>query len=444
MSPGSTDAPMVLTGEARLAGPNQVAAACRVVLAASDLTIQREGAAPIVAAYRDVTTIALDRGIAVIVVGGEVTLLLERFGTGLGALARIVRENRARQRLDDRLVTLPNEPLALLETDIGGVRGVAQLAIHPWGLILLPIDERQPWIDIRRVDIGEVALDESTGTVRVSSTDGSIRVALPALGGGAGSLAHRISALRDGAALDAAANVGTLMPDAPFGARQKASALLVDGRPVDRDGLGDAWPIVEAAFLVDPTFMASYRALQARSGGSSAPSWLAMAPVEPGAREVKTWTFVGLPGNLVALELLSEGAHATYLFRIVPRAAYRGEPPGALVPAASGAVRAISNTLVDIRFLREPIALPESALQLGGYRDYRVAVASLPTLQAARRGFVARLVHASEAGWAAALDDCIAWHGACRDDAAEWPGRAGQEALVSDTAIDNQLPTGSP
>ncbi len=43
-------------------------------------------------------------------------------------------------------------------------------------------------------------------------------------------------------------------------------------------------------------------------------------------------------------------------------------------------------------------------------------------------------MHATEESWAAALDDLVAWHGACRDDAAIWPGRAAQEAEVADAS----------
>lgn len=444
MNASSSGRPIELTGEARPAGPTQAPTACRVVLADADLTILRDGEVPVVAAYRDVTTLSLDQGRGLVVLGrGDLTLILERFGTGLGALAATVRERRARQLLADRLVDLPRDPLPLLEIEYGGARAVAQLAVHPWGLVLIPIDERRPWISLRRSEIGRVDVDGATGTVRLAGADGATQVSFPALGDGAAPLARTIGGLRDGATLDAAAIIGDLMPDAAFGVRQRAAAALVDGRPADRATLGDAWGPVESAFLVDPTFAASCRALQARSGGASAPAWLSLAPVRPGAREAKTWTFVGLPGNLLALELLNEGAHATYFFRTVPRVSYVGEPPASQAAAATATVRDVSNALVDIRFLREPIALPDEALKEGGYRDYRLAVASLPSLQAARRAFVARLVHTDESGWSAALDDLIAWNGASRDDAAVWPGRAGQEALVSAAAGDSSAPIGS-
>ena len=144
--------------------------------------------------------------------------------------------------------------------------------------------------------------------------------------------------------------------------------------------------------------------------------------------DARVWFLVGLPGNLVALELVSAGAHATYLFRVTPRAAFdaRTADPAHL----AAAVREISEALVDSRFLREPMALPDDRLAEPRYLHYRLAIAALPSLAAARARFVARLVHADPASWAAALDDLIRWHGSERDDAAAWPGRAGMEAQI--------------
>ena len=126
---------------------------------------------------------------------------------------------------------------------------------------------------------------------------------------------------------------------------------------------------------------------------------------------------------------MSEGAHATYCFRTVPRAAFaRPTPPTVDAAAAGAAVARISAALIDARFLREPIALPDDQLATPKGTRYRLALRSIPSLAAARADFVARLVHRDEDSWAAALDDLVAWHATCRDDAAEWPGRAAQEA----------------
>ena len=162
------------------------------------------------------------------------------------------------------------------------------------------------------------------------------------------------------------------------------------------------------------------------------PGSIALAPVEPGGDQARSWFFVALPGNLVALELVSDGAHATYCFRAQSRAEYGGGPTDRA--AVELAVWEVSEALVDSRFLREPMALPDDALAEPEHLRYRLALPALPSLAAARRRFVARLVHRDDASWAAALDDLIAWHTTARDDAAVWPGRGAQEAMVDASA----------
>ncbi len=144
-----------------------------------------------------------------------------------------------------------------------------------------------------------------------------------------------------------------------------------------------------------------------------------------------------LPGNLVALELVSEGAHATYCFRAQPRASFAdGGPDPAAIRETVGA---ISEALVDSRFLREPMALSDEALAAPRFLRYRLALAALPSLADARARFVARLVHRDDASWAAALADLIAWHATTRDEAAIWPGRAAQDAIVDEASKESQL-----
>ena len=104
--------------------------------------------------------------------------------------------------------------------------------------------------------------------------------------------------------------------------------------------------------------------------------------------------------------------------------------PRSCCPPRPLAARDISAALIDSRFLREPMALPEAQLADAGHVRYRLALAALPTLATARRRFVARLVHDDPARWASALDNLITWHGASRDDAAGWPGRSAEESAV--------------
>jgi hypothetical protein len=250
------------------------------------------------------------------------------------------------------------------------------------------------------------------------------------LGPAATRLHDRIQKLRDGAFADAAGFVEQLMPDAPFGLRQKAADSLVDGRPTRPQVFGDSgWPIIETAVLGEPTFAESYQSLLA-TAGPAAPRWVAMSPETPGSANPKIWFLVALPGNLVAMELVTAGAHATYFYRVMPRAQYRGEPPEKMGIAAEQAVRDVSEALVDCRFLREPMALPDDQLRLPEYLRYRLALAVLPTLASARGRFVARVVHKDPASWSAAVADLVRWHSSVTDESAIWPGRAAQEKAV--------------
>jgi hypothetical protein len=80
------------------------------------------------------------------------------------------------------------------------------------------------------------------------------------------------------------------------------------------------------------------------------------------------------------------------------------------------------------------MALPAARLAEPAGLRYRLALAALPTLAAARARFVARVVHRDPESWQKSIEDLVAWHGSARDEAAEWPGRAAQEAQVDAAA----------
>jgi hypothetical protein len=312
--------------------------------------------------------------------------------------------------------------------------------------VLEPLDERLDWIRVRRGAIQSVEADDASGQLSVAVDPASSRAGrVVFLGLGQRSRLHadRFTGLRRAAQEDAGRLIGDLLPDTDYAIRQEATRALVDGRPATPADLPTAWPAIEAGVLVEPTFAASYQALCARAGALLEQRSIAVAPLDPGSAEARSWFFVPLAGNLVALELVSEGAHATYLFRVLPRGEF---PGGAVVPADAvrGAVRDVSEALVDSRFLREPMALPEDQLRLPKYLRYRLALQALPSLAAARRRFVARIVHRDEASWGAAVDDLIRWHGSSRDEAAVWPGRAAQESMVSEASADDDAAPQAP
>lgn len=434
MPPGAADLP-TYAGQVRTPGGS--AAPGTVALGQTAAIISPTGVPPRTVAYRDLAVLAISGGVGLVATGagpGDDHWLLEQFGAAAGPLIAAMRERRLRQRLADAFVVLPDSsPVDLVEYRAhGGAReaGVAQLAVDGWGATLAPVDEREPVRRIRRAAVGPVDLLPEVGGVRVEA--GGDGFELLRLGPGAARHRARLAELPAGAHRDAGAILARIVPDLPSAAVGRAAAALVDGRPASPADLGEAWEAVERSVLSEPTFAASYLALRERAGGADALRWLALAPVRPGAPEDhRAWFLVALPGNLVALELVSEGAHATYCFQVAPRATYRG---GIEAEAALATVEMISAALIDARFLREPIALPDDQLASPDGIRYRLALRALPSLAAARAAFVGRLVHRDEESWGAALDDLVAWHAACRDDEGRWPGRAAQEAAVGEAS----------
>ena len=444
-------APIVLSGRGRMLVPSGPPGPARATIDDAGFTLSVNDGTRVVA-FRDLDTIAVQERATLLVLGsgeGAERVLLDQFGSDQGQLVRELRDRRLRQRAADALVTLPqDEPIDLVEYDDGSRPGVGQLAYHAWGAILVPLDERLPPLRIRRSRIAAVRPNDTGGAVEVelsSAAGGSTTgLRLVRLGAAARIHADRFEALRAGARIDAARIVATLIADAPYPARQEAARILVDGRPARPADLPASWTAIEAGVLVDPTFATSYHALRDRAGGQAPSRAIAVAPVEPGGDGSRSWFLVPLPGNLLSLELVSEGAHATYCFRIVPRAEFVADPSD---PAAiDAAIGAISEALVDGRFLREPMALTDAALAEPKAQRYRFALAAIPSLAAARDRFVARIVHRDDASWAAALDDLIVWHGSTRDDGAVWPGRAAEDELVDDAPAEvvGGTPAGAP
>ncbi|HVA85082.1 MAG TPA: hypothetical protein VNF73_02065, partial [Candidatus Saccharimonadales bacterium] len=224
------------------------------------------GAETRMAAHRDVETIAVQQGTVLLVLGaGEGTerVLLEGFGEQRGQVVRELRDRRFRQRMGDAFIQPPDTAIPLVEYAAGPDTGVAQLAYHPWGAVLAPLDEHRPWITLRRRSIGEVRQVPEQGAVtievepqaaRPASAGGSGKaggggnavaggsVQLLGLGSFARTHSDAMTGLRDAAHADSGRLIGGLIPDAEYGAQQLAARLLVDGRPADPSQLGDAWP----------------------------------------------------------------------------------------------------------------------------------------------------------------------------------------------------------
>ena len=72
----------------------------------------------------------------------------------------------------------------------------------------------------------------------------------------------------------------------------------------------------------------------------------------------------------------------------------------------------ISESLIDTRFLREPIYMTDTELSAPDNQRYRFAISALPSLRAARDRFAKRLIHTDAESWAKSLDKAITTEGA--------------------------------
>ena len=108
-----------------------------------------------------------------------------------------------------------------------------------------------------------------------------------------------------------------------------------------------------------------------------------------------------LPANLVAWEATTKSGRATYFFRLLA-----SESAAKLGDSARGAsliedaIQQLNRAIVLLNFRRQPIYLPDDALQLQPrYHRYAVACRRIPELQRLRASFVGRAIHTSPAEW---------------------------------------------
>ncbi|HVP39997.1 MAG TPA: hypothetical protein VMS93_12525, partial [Candidatus Saccharimonadales bacterium] len=114
-----------------------------------------------------------------------------------------------------------------------------------------------------------------------------------------------------------------------------------------------------------------------------------------------------LPGaapdqDALALEVLSEHDHATYVYRVAPA------PPGLSREAAGAWLAALaSHTLLALDFMKEPLYLSEDQLLAAREGLYRAALRRLPGLRELRGRLAGRAIHTSPAAWRGQLEKLV-------------------------------------
>jgi len=124
-------------------------------------------------------------------------------------------------------------------------------------------------------------------------------------------------------------------------------------------------------------------------GDAQAPGSDGGGEAEREAPAFRCWYFVQV-GNVIAHEVVSEGDHATYLYRAGP------DP--------DRGVRALNRALRLLSFRREPIYAPEEEMGAGRLARYRAAMRKLDCLRHARGSFLGRALHTSAEAWRKAIE----------------------------------------
>lgn len=241
-----------------------------------------------------------------------------------------------------------------------------------------------------------------------------------------------------------------LAPALPTLTARRLAQALPDGVPASKAQLDaispEIWPALTKAAVGDAKLRACFEELLARcpageaalgiketnarqdAGGEDEPDAAAEAGEEGAAEEAApepeadggespmagrvAWFAFPVysedrrrPGNAVAIEAVTRGGRATYLFRIAPPEVYREASLEELRGLARDRVRSVSRALVALTFKREPIYLPDEKIRSGPYARYRLALRLSAPLKASRLSFVGRAIHGP--GWARQIDAAL-------------------------------------
>jgi len=256
--------------------------------------------------------------------------------------------------LHDRFIEVPyRERLELVEFEQSDEHGVAD-RVPRMGVALLPIDERQPWLLVRRaISPRSRRIPQRARSPSGDSTAGhqpTAGVQLSAL-----AIARSITVSNSSRCATVRpvtrprchpARAGRAVPGSPACILPARDGSPASGRSSLRVGHSSSAPCSSTPPLPRATKRSSRAALL--TPGAAGMAGAGAAPADRGRRatpderregDYMSWFFVGLPGNLVAFELVSAGSHATYLFRIVPRPTSRAAARRSHRPAGAGRLR---------------------------------------------------------------------------------------------------------
>lgn len=381
-------------------------------------------------AYDEVETLErADLSIVLTLFGGT-RLLIDRGGS-LDDLWEILRQ-RFRARVSDSLRFAPSDPRhtfdALLRLDAvdGFPAQPARVAVTRLGPNYLC--DAGPCAQLPFGAIGEAVFESDAWRVTIPLEPGPAapaggRLELTKLARRTDEFLEVLAEARAASLADTARSLDLLAPDLPAAKRTALTDALRVGRLVSRERFealaSGGWAALWAA-AAGPA-RAPYRDALEQLAGADHPLWIGLRPyggvpraadeaeatapeeADPDSDFPVVYAAALLPGataadDRLALEVLSETDHATYVYRVAPA------PPGlARRAAAEWLAATASHTLLALDFKKEPLYLPEAELLAAREGLYRAAWRRLPGLTALRGRLIGRALHTSPTAWAEQL-----------------------------------------
>jgi len=125
-------------------------------------------------------------------------------------------------------------------------------------------------------------------------------------------------------------------------------------------------------------------------------------------------------GNTLAMEIVTEKGHATYLFRVLSRKSFTTPPREEFLRETERLAETLSEAMIATGFRREPIYLDDERLLTEAYRKYLFAAGNLSELKLLRRRFYARTIHRNFENWKQNLHEALRFNTSAESDDQRW------------------------
>jgi len=402
------------------------------------LLVKPDAAGSTFAAYTEATRIEATNYRVSLTTSGGATIVLSQLGANYDLLAQKLIESWGDALAKALLMVEPKvfyEATCYLSSQQPPVQCRAR--IYETALVVLPyngIPIRIPFSEFSGVDT-------ESYRVRITTLNRGT-VELTRLGDNTQFFVER---LREAMKSVEAASIETIrgmIPSANFDELQKLSRLMIEGRAarrMDVEGISpDLWPRLEKCVELSPV-ADSYRYLTELAETS-----LEAVGLRKSKDSVYVWFMLPLEGrvnsggNVVALEVTSEGGHATYLFKVLPRGGFPTSTHDQFVKEAAALIHNLNEAIIATGFRREPIYLSEDQLDTPEYSKYLYASKHLEPLRLLRERFIGRVIHVTSDQWKSDFTDALRFNSTTSDETSRW-SRSKLDFIESPLAEDSSI-----